>query len=260
MSASDTIQAFERGTELSLAEDPMLQLTRVFVYFLQNYFREAPGGSGWKWRPNQETTEILITDQKPRLDAVEKKPHISCVFGDSKWASLSIDQLMRQRIMSTGERTHTDLVSSTMSYHCQSREGSLSRRIAWFCSWATNVYRRILIKGGGLHQVGVSHSISPETGPTVYTGPLSEEKIISVVVTIPFYWQPQWRIRDPAETFRQMAMNMHVSPPTERFSAGRASSVRRASMYGRPVHPVATEPTEATFAQTVKDSKFEGEE
>lgn len=260
MPSSETVRGYERGSELSLAEDPMLQLTRVFVYFLQNYFRDAPEGTGLKWRPDQETSELIITDQKPRLDAVEKKPHITCVFGAGKWAVLGIDQLLRQKMMSNGERTHTDLASFTMAYHCQAREGNLSRRIAWYCSYATNVYRRIIIKGGGLHQVGMNHDISPETGPTVYTGPLSEEKIVSVVVTIPFYWQPQWLIRDPSVTFRQMSMDMHVSAASGRFSAGRAAQVRRASIYGRPVHPVATEPPESTLTQTVRDSKFEGEE
>jgi len=260
MPSSETVRGYERGSDLSLAEDPMLQITRVFVYFLQNYFREAPEGTGWKWRPNEETTELIITDQKPRLEAVEKKPHITCVFGEGKWAVLAIDQLMRQKVMSTGERTHTDLFPSTMTYHCQSRDGLLASRIAWYCSYATNVYRRIIIKGGGLHQVGMNHAISPESGPTAYTGPLPEEKIISRVVTIPFYWQPQWLIRDPSVTFRQMFMTMNVSPAGKRFSAGEAAQIRRASIYGRPVHPVSTQPPESTFSQVVKDAKFEGEE
>jgi hypothetical protein len=260
MPSSDTVRGFERGTSLNLAEDPMLQLTRVFVYFLQNLFREAPEGWGMKWRPDEENTEILITDQKPRLDAVEKKPHITCVFGEGQWAVLGIDQLMSQKMMSNGERKHSDLYSATMSYHCQAREGMLARRIAWNCSYFTNVYRRILIKGGGLHQVGMKHTIGPESGPSAYTGPLSEEKIVSVIVTIPFYWQPQWLIRDPSVTFRQMSMNLGTQPPARRFSAGEAAAIKQASMYGKPVVPVQTKPEDPALNQTVKADSYEGEE
>jgi len=238
----------------------MLQLTRVFVYFLQNLFRDAPEGWGMKWRPNEETTELLITAEKPRLEAVEKKPHITCVFGEGEWAVLGIDQLMNQKMMSNGERKHSDLYSATMSFHCQCREGMHARRLAWNASYFTNVYRRVLIKGGGLHQVGMKHRISAESGPTAYTGPLSEEKIVSVVVTIPFYWQPQWLIRDSSYVFRQMSMNLGVSPPAKRFSAGDAAQIKQASMYGKPVVPVQTKPADPVLNQTVKDAKFEGEE
>lgn len=260
MPSSATVSGFERGTSLSLAEDPMLQLTRVFVYFLQNLFRDAPEGWGMKWRSNEETTELLITAEKPRLDAVEKKPHITCVFGEGQWAVLGIDQMMNVKMTGAGERKHSDLYSATMAYHCQAREGLHARRIAWNASYFTNVYRRVLIKGGGLHQVGMKHSIGPESGPSVYTGPLSEEKIVSVVVTIPFYWQPQWIIRDPAVTFRQMSMNLGVSRPARRFSAGEAAQIKQASIYGKPLVPIETKPEDPVLNQTVKDEKFEGEE
>lgn len=259
MPSSESVRGFERGSTPSLGDDPMLQLTRVFVYFLQNLFRDAPEGMGMKWRPDEETTEILITDQKPRLDAVEKKPHITCVFGEGKWGVLGIDQMMT-RNDNRAERKHSDLVSSTISYHCQAREGLHARRIAWNASYFTNVFRRVLIKGGGLHQVGMNHSITPESGPTVYTGPLAEEKIVSVVVTIPFYWQPQWLIRDPAVLLRQWSMTLSVSRPEKRYSAGESVRIKSASIYGRPLIPVPTKPADPSFHQVVKDSKFEGEE
>jgi len=238
----------------------MLQLTRIFVYFLQNLFREAPEGMGMRWRPNEETTELIISDQKPRLDACEKKPHITCVFGAGQWAGLGLDQFQKGKPMSNGERTHTDLVSSTVAYHCQAREGLHARRLAWNASYFTNVFRRIIMKGGGLHHVGVRHQIGPETGPTAFTGPLAEEKIVSVVATIPFYWQPQWLIRDPSTVWRSMVMNFSVGKPARRFSAGEAAQLKRASIYGRPVQPVPTRPEEPSLHQTMRLDKYAGEE
>lgn len=257
---SESIRGFEQGTCPSMADDPMLQLTRIFVYFLQNLFRDAPEGSGMKWRPEEETTEVIISDQKPRLDAVEKKPHITCVFGSGQWAGLSLDQLRNQKLTGLGDRVHTDLVSSTITYHCQCREGLHARRLAWNASFFTNVYRRVIMKGGSLHQVGVRHTISPESAPSVYTGPLPEEKIISVSVTIPFYWQPQWLIREPAVTFRGFTINMNVTKPQRRYSAGEAALVKQASIYGKPVEPVKRAPEESTFSQEVRDEQSVGEE
>jgi len=260
MPPSETIRGFEHGHALALAEDPMLQLTRIFVYFLQNLFREAPEGMGMRWRPLEEQSELIISDQKPRLDAVEKKPHITCVFGAGQWAGLGLDQHQRSQPMSNGERVHTDLISSTISYHCQAREGLHARRLAWNASYFTNVYRRIIMKGGGLHHVGVRHQIGPESGPTAYTGPLAEEKAVSAVVSIPFYWQPQWLIREPSTVWRSMVLNMAVGKPAKLYSAGTAASIKRASMYGRPVEPVVTRPPEPELTQVVREDQYVGEE
>ena len=260
MSSSESVRGYESGTTPSLGDDPMLQLTRIFVYFLQNLFREAPEGMGMKWRPNEETTEVVISDQKPMLDAVAKKPHITCVFGSGQWGGIGLDQMQHTQMTGTGDRTHTDLFSSTITYHCQSREGIHSRRLAWNSSYFTNIYRRIIMKGGRLHQVGTRHQVSPESGPSVYTGPLPEEKIISVQVTIPFYWQPKWIIREPAATFRAYAINMDVVKPAARYSAGEAARIKRASIYGRPVVPIPTSPEEPTLSQVVRDEEYVGEE
>lgn len=256
---SETVRANERRGEKSLAEDPMLQLTRIFVYFLQNLFRECPEGEGMKWRPEEENSEIIISDQKPVLDAVEKKPHIICVLGAGRWGRLGLDQLQRQN-MDTGERKHTDLMSMSVTYDCMAREGQHARRIAWFSSYFTNVYRRIIIKGGRLHDVGTEHSISPESPPSNYTGPSTVEQLVSVSVTVPFYWQPQWIIRDPAEVFRQVSIELGVLPLESFYSAGRAARLRHARIGGRRVYPSPLQRQEPNLTQTVRDSRFVGEE
>lgn len=259
MQPSETIKDLEHDKP-DLAVDPMLQLTRIFVYFLQNLYREAPEGLGLKWRPEEENSELLITDQKPRLDALEKKPHITCVLGSAAWGNLGLDQMQKRDMAFGTERTHTDLVSMTIAYHCQAREGLHARRIAWYSSFFTNVYRRIIMKEGRLHQIGVNHQISAETAPTTYTGPTAESEIISVVVTVPFYWQPQWRIRDVSEVFRQIRFTMNVSTPQQIYSAGRMAKLRGAQVNGRPVVTLPMEPKPPTLTQVMVDNKFAGEE
>jgi len=99
----------------------------------------------------------------------------------------------------------------TIAYHCQAREGVVARRVAWYSSLYTNVFRRVIMRGGQLHQVSPAHEIGPESGPSAYTGPTAESEIVSVVVTVPFYWQAQWRITKPAELWRNLKMELHIT-------------------------------------------------
>lgn len=233
-----------------LDNDPTTYLTRVFVYFLQNLFRDFPEGSGMRWRPEEENTEIVISAEKPRSDSLEKTPHITCVLGASRWANLSLDQLQNVR-SSDGQRTHTDLVAMTMAYHCQAKEGLVARRIAWNCSFYTNVFRRLIMRGGGLHHVAPNHEISAESAASTYTGPTAEDEFISVVVTVPFYWQPQWRITRPANLWNKLRVDLHVN---QGLAQNRSTVVRPPSINGKPLYRV--EPPKVAFTQVIEEVAY----
>ena len=231
------------------------------MYFLQNLYRSAPEGMGAKWDPDEDATELVISDQKPVLTAVEKKPHIICVLGDCQWAGLSLDQLQAEKIMRHPSRTHTDLVSMTVAYHCQAREGLHARRLAWWSSYFTNVYRRLIMKEGHIHQVATNHRISAESSPQAYTGATPHSEIVTSIVTVPFYWQPQWRIKDiSAVVFRQVKFTMHVSKPEPIFSAGNAGRLRGARIHGKELYPLPLAPKPSTFEQVVVDTASTDEE
>lgn len=201
--------------------DPALHLQRVFVYFLQNLFRDAPEGSGLRWNRNPETTEIIISAEKPKLSAIEKRPHITCILGAGQWAGSSLDQLLSTRMGGVGDHTHIDLVSLNMSYHCQAADGITARRIAWICSWMTTSMRLMLHRAGNIHHIDPRHSIGGESPPTAYSGPSSDVDIVSVVVTVPFHWLFQWRITDPTELWRRLRVELSVleHPPLEAYSS-----------------------------------------
>jgi hypothetical protein len=241
--------------DTSMAEDPFTYLTRVYVYFLQNLFRDAPRGTGLRWAPSWEDTEVVITAEKPVCEAMEKLPHIVCILGSSQWANLGFDQLQKLKIQ-TGERQHTDLISCTMSYHCQAKEGLVARRLAWYSSYMTNVFVRLLQRIGGIHHVVRNHSISAETPPTAFTGPLSSSELVSVVATIPFHWQVQWRIRTPAELWRNMKMALNVNKPQSLYSAGRLIPIRPPMVNGHPVNTIPMGPTEVSFVQNVREDSY----
>lgn len=234
---SATIRGFDPVKDPGLDNDPMTQLTRIFVYFLQNLFRDLPEGCGFRWRSSEENTELVITGEKPRADAVEKRPHITCVLGAGRWSGIGLDQLQSIR-MTDGQRQHTDLMPMTMAYHCQSKEGLVSRRLAFFASQNTNILRRVIMRQGGLHHVGVQHDISAESSLTAFTGPVSELDLVSVVVTVPFYWQPQWRIRDTRlSLFKRIRVDLNMLQSGRQiYSAGRA--IRPPKVKGVPVTTV----------------------
>lgn len=212
MSSSRTIQDFEPLAS-GLDTDPDQWFEKLFVYFLQGYFEtENFRGSGMFWTKEEENTEMIITSEKPFLTAVEKTPHISVIVGSSQWGGLGLDQLQKL-LQSTGQRTHTDMISLTVAYHCQTKLGTHARRMAWNASLGTNMLRRIIMRQGGLFHVGVNHSRSAETGPTAHTGPLAEEELVSVVVTVPFFWQPQWQIRAPAPVLGKIATSLRLTDP-----------------------------------------------
>ena len=206
-----------------------------------------------------ETTELVITSEKPELDAIEKRPHITCVLGSSRWSGIGLDQLQSQRA-SDGQRTHTDLMPSTMSYHCQAKEGLVARRIAWNASYYTIILRRILMRQGGLHEVAPRHDISAESGLTAFTGPKSESDLVSVVVTVPFYWQPQWRIKRAATVFRNVEIALNVNEAAPMFSPGRTAHLRPVKVKGKPAKSFPIDPPSTAFVQPVTESNYGEEE
>lgn len=260
VSVKDFTPIGKTSEEAGLDNDPMYYLTRLFVYFLQNLYRNFPEGCGMRWKPSVEDTEIVITAEKPRLDAIEKRPHIICVLGGAQIAGLGLDQMQFIR-MSDGQRTHTDLIPMSVNYHCQAKEGLHARRIAWNSSFYTNVLRRILMRTGGLFHVGVNHSLSAEGPLTQFTGPSAETELIEAVVSVPFYWQPQWRIKRASEVWRKLELAMNVNEAAPIYSAGRLTKLRPPMVKGVPVATTPMpSPPETAFTQRVVVSSSEEEE
>jgi hypothetical protein len=224
---SATVNKFEPLTP-SLAEDPFTQLQRIFVYFLQSlYEHDEFRGTGMWWNRDEDVTEMIISAEKPRLEALQKTPHVTTIIGASQWGNLGHDQLQR-RAMAREERTHTDLVSSTITLHCQGKEGTHCRRIAWYSSHYITIFRRMIMRQGGLHQVGTNHQISAESGPTAFLGKLTTEELVSVVVTVPFYWQPQWFIQEPRALLERIETTLQV----------RRYKLRPFAVKGRPAYSI----------------------
>lgn len=206
---SETIKTFE-PTKLSIIDDPDEWIEAAFTHFLEGWFGHSIyDRTGMRWLANVETTEMIVTSKKPMIDDVDKNPHLVVLMGGSQWSGIGLDQMQELR-MGTGTRRHTDLIPGTVTYHAQAKDGSLARRIAHHAAFGTIVLRRMIMRGAGLHDVSPRLQKSAESPPTAIVGTNVNADIVEVSVAVPFYWQPRWRITNPAPTLRQIRANLMV--------------------------------------------------
>ncbi len=229
-------------------EDPLLHYTKVFARFLQLVFATFEKGA-YRWTPEDANTDIYITDQVPfPEEVVEKRPAIVLTRGPASFGNLALDQFagpgplpkypdppttdMKHPNLDweSGTKRYTDLVSSTMTYNCMSKEGLEAQRIAWIAMMATRRLKRSLMKAG-LHRVGEEVQVSSESPPGAIISPEADTEIVMVSVTVPFYFQDYWSI-GPADKkllkHIDLALTSHVNYP-----APGAVTIREPGINGR---------------------------
>lgn len=190
-----------------VGEDPLAHYARLFVRFLQVLFASFEKGA-YHWELDEKMTDITISDQGTvNKEVIEKRPAIIVTLGPLAMNNIAMDQFNGplletdkegQRTFtanidnSTGARRYTDLVSSTVTYNCLSREGAEARRIAWIAGYFTRTLKRTLMKAG-LHRVGEEVQFGAESAPGSIVQPDSNE-IVMVSVSVPFYAQNTWSV------------------------------------------------------------------
>lgn len=172
-------------------EDPLYHYTRLFVRFLQLVFGSFEKGN-YHWDEDEALTDVLISDQAVSgRDVAEKRPAIIVMRGPANFAGLAMDQF-HSYDPSTGARTHTDLVSCSVTYNCLSSEGVEAQRLAWISMMATRRLKRTLMRAG-LHRVGEEVAMGPESPPgALIQGDPAE--ITLVTVSVPFFFQDAWSV------------------------------------------------------------------
>lgn len=226
-------------------EDPLLHYTKVFARFLQAVFATFEKGD-YRWTLDPNTTDIVITDQATiAREVVEKRPAIILTRGPASFGNLAMDQLAGPGPLSkppsadmkypnmdwaSGTRRYTDLVACTMTYNCLAKEGLEAQRIAWICMMATRRLKRALMNQG-MHRVGEEVQVGAETGPGAIVSPESDNEIVLIPVTVPFYFQDFWAI-SPADKkllkHIDLALTSEINAP-----APGAVVIREPGMNGR---------------------------
>jgi hypothetical protein len=171
----------------------------ILLRFLQDvFFKMEPGKGCFHFEPNRElggtdegTTELILTDTGPvNTDSVEKRPAIIVSRGAFSYGNTSLDQMLDYDI-STGKRTHTDLLSGYFVLNCVSRAGLEAERLALITAKVIRIYRRELQKAG-FFQIGSLVQVGTETPAGSLVEGDSAEDFINVPVSFPTYYQESW--------------------------------------------------------------------
>lgn len=191
-------------------ENPIFFTTRRFVQFLQGLFATSPPGY-FHWNPDDRNSELVISEEFP-LDSetLGERPALTVQRSDLQWQGLGIDdfQFIDYR---TGKRTHTDLLSGTMSVICLSKVPTEAEYLAWLVSRHTWILRKVLMRSG-LHELGRKGVITRPTkaGDIVPNDP----DYIACTVFSPYHFQWQDRIE---ELNRPLLSNVtataNITPP-----------------------------------------------
>lgn len=213
-----------------VGEDPLYHYSRTFALFLQKIFANFDKGHH-RWASDEQTTEIIITEQAPiGREVVEKRPAIVLAMGPAAAANVSLDQVLRSDPM-THRRLHTDLMSATMSLNVLAKEGAEARRIAWQCFRFIRALKRSLMRAG-MHRVGEEMSIGSESAPGAIIQPESESEIVMVSVSVPFYFQDFWAV-EPVDKNLLKQVDIAVTSELNYPAAGSVNN--QPAMNGKPL-------------------------
>lgn len=209
-------------------EDPLLAHTRLFARFLQVFFATFEKGS-YQWTADEKTTDLVIQGEGTiRKEVVEKRPAIVISRGPVAFTNVSMDQFLAFD-PGTGKRSHTDLLSSSMTYQCLSKSGLEAQRIAWLAAYITRTQKRALNRSG-LHRVGEEIQIGAESPPgsVVASNP---GEIIMVPVSVPYYFQQSWSV-EPIDKVLLKEISVTVGSEVE-FPAPGAVVIKDPGRTGR---------------------------
>lgn len=212
-----------------IGEDPLLYWTKMFVRFLQLVFATNEKGN-YKWEPDDKLTDIYISDSAQiSNDVVNKTPAILVKRGGFAFMNLAMDQL-HKRAQAGPERIYSDLVSSSVTFNCISREGLEAGRIAWFSMMAVRRLKRTL-NAVGAHRVGEDLSLSDETPPGALVGPGTVGSTM-VSVNVPFLYQDTWKIEPTDKT---LLRKLDITLTSSKSSVSGGFALRAPQFGGRPV-------------------------
>ena len=163
----------------SFAESPLEQIRTAYVSFVQGLFRSAP--PGYRWSEDEESTEILITDENPvHTKVLGHRPGVTFTRGPVQTFNLGIDDMAGYDFR-TGAKRKSLLISGTMSISCMSRVDLEAEKLAWVIAEQLWMNRRLMMECG-FYDIGRSFVVgSPSPAGSLVKGDGGHEVYASVV-------------------------------------------------------------------------------
>jgi len=168
----------------SFKHSPLERVRTLYVGFIQGLFRASPPGA-YHWDADNESTEILITDESPvKLDTIGVRPAISVTRGPVQFFSLGFDDMLSYDFQ-TGRKTKSILVPGTMAVNCLSRVDIEADRLAWIVAENLLLHREMLMKLG-FFEIGRRPAVgAPSPAGSLVMGDNADEYFV-VTVTCPY--------------------------------------------------------------------------
>lgn len=190
-------------------DDRLLVSTRAWLIFLQGLFKSRPEGH-YKWDPNINETEIIITDREPS-DAENKsaRPIVSTSRGPAVWSSTSLNQQMKPQ-WGTEKTVFSDLIGCSMTISIIAREGLEAQNLAYTIFRMIPVFKASILRLGRMHAIGNNITLTQETsrGSIVPGSSTPEWKMVQLVV--PFYIQDVFSSEEKDFYTLLRAVNLHM--------------------------------------------------
>lgn len=191
--------------------DPLYHANRVLIGFIQGLFKSLPGGR-YSWSEDPEQTEILITDAAPiTSEVLTARPCIVTVRGQAQYANVTMNS-MDYVDPATQTRSYRDVISSSVTVNCVSRNGVESSRLAWFVASHVKALRHLLHREGPFVRIGHDVAVMGEMPPGALLQDPSDVGAVNVPVIIQFVIAHRWEVREPSFTAREIRVNIDETP------------------------------------------------
>ena len=191
--------------------DPLYHANRVVIGFLQGLFKSLPEGR-YTWSEDPEQTEILITDAAPiTSEVLTARPCIVTVRGQSQYANVTMNS-MDYVDPRTQTRAFRDVISSSITINCISRNGVEASRLAWFVGSYIKALRHLLHREGPFLRIGHDVMIMGEMPPGALLQDPSDVGAVNVPVIIQFVIAHRWEVREPSLTASEIRVNIDETP------------------------------------------------
>ena len=170
--------------EDSFKYSPLEHVRTLFVAFCQGLFAAAPRGA-YNWDPNNELSEIYISNENPMHDeTIGQRPAISVTRAPVQFYSLGLDDMLAYDF-ETGTKRKSVLVPGTAIINCCSRVELEAERIAWICGEELWLHREMLM-AQGFFEIGRQPSFdAPSPAGSLIAGDSGTEWYV-VAVSCPF--------------------------------------------------------------------------
>tara|TARA_B100000073_G_C23641507_1_gene536823 strand:+ start:240 stop:920 length:681 start_codon:yes stop_codon:yes gene_type:complete len=191
--------------------DPLYHANRVVIGFIQGLFKALPE-SMYTWSEDPEKTEILITDAAPiTSEVLTARPCIVTVRGQAQYANVTMNSVDYVD-PATQTRSYRDVISSSITVNCISRNGVEAARLAWFVASYVKALRHLLHREGPFVRIGHDVAVMGEMPPGALLQDPSDVGAVNVPVIIQFVIAHRWEVREPSLTAREIRVNIDDTP------------------------------------------------